>query len=64
MLVQVKKKSLCLELGVWEEAGCISAEYAAVPFMFGMRGGIASFFCLEVLEQVGEMPILMLKLQF
>lgn len=49
---------------MWEEAGCISAEYAAVPLMFGKRGRIASFLCLEVLEQVGEMPILMLKLQF
>lgn len=44
-----KKKSLCLELGVWEEAGCSGAEYADVPLVFGKGGGIATFLCLEVL---------------
>lgn len=55
---------MCLELGVWEEAGCISAECAAAPLVFGKRGNIASFLCLEVLGPIGEMPILTLKLQF
>lgn len=45
-----KRKRLCLELGVWEEAGCIGAEYADVPLVFGKRGGIAAFLCLEVLR--------------
>jgi len=35
---------------VWEEAGCIGAEYADVPLVFGKRGGIAAFLCLEVLR--------------
>lgn len=55
---------LCLEFGVWKEAGCISAECATAPLVFRKRGSIASFLCLEVLGLIVEMPILTLKLQF
>lgn len=47
---------------MWEEAGCVSAECAAASLVFGKRGGIAILLCLEVLGQIGEMPILKLKL--
>lgn len=63
MQVKKNKKSLCLELGGGRKLD-VSALCATAPLVFGKRGSIASFLCLEVLGLIVEMPVLTLKLQF
>lgn len=49
---------------MWKEAGCASTERAAASLVFGKRGRVAIFLCLEVLGQIGEMPTVKLKVRF